>query len=263
MVIDRVRREMTSRWQLGGETVLVRGLNSAWRAKIVCGRINLRTSPVELAEFFDLFREPEWLPRYNLGPMQQILVVRIKPDGVRLAEPVQWGLVPSWSRDTTGAAHMINARSDSVADKPAFRVPFRQQRCLIPASGFYEWQHIDRKTKQAWHIFRTDGQPLILAGLWEHWRAPDGDILESCAAMTTEANDSMAEIHTRMPVILSREMADVWLDPHLTDTVPLREMLVPCPSDWLAKNPVSQFVNQIHNDSPECIRPVKSLRTLF
>ena len=171
----------------------------------MCGRINLRTSPVELAEFFELFREPDWSPRYNLGPMQPILVVRLKSGGVRLAEPLKWGLVSSWAKVSSIGSKMNNARSEQITEKPTFRIPFRQRRCLIPASGFYEWQQIGGKTKQPWHIFRADGLPLVFAGLWDQWQAPDGSVSETCAIITTQANTFMSEIHTRMPVILSKE----------------------------------------------------------
>lgn len=229
----------------------------------MCGRINLWTSPAELAEFFDLFREPEWSPRYNLGPMQQILVVRIKPDGIRLAEPLQWGLVPGWARDPSVGSHMTNARSDTISSKPAYREAFKKRRCLIPANGFYEWQHVSGKTKQPWHIFRADGAPLVFAGLWEKWQTPDGDLLESCSIITTDANEFMAEIHTRMPVILSNEERNTWLDVQIDEPTVLSKLLVASPNEWLQKTPVSTLVNNVRNDSPECIQPVKAPRTLF
>ena len=114
----------------------------------MCGRINLRMSPAELQAAFDLFREPDWSPRYNLGPMQQALAVRLKSDGVRLAEPLQWGLVPGWAKDPKIGSQLVNARCETVAEKPSFRSAFKQRRCLIPATGYYEWQVINSKTKQ-------------------------------------------------------------------------------------------------------------------
>lgn len=229
----------------------------------VCGRINLRMSPAELAEVFDLFREPDWAPRYNLGPMQRALVVRLKPEGVRLAEPLQWGLVPSWAKDSKIGSQMFNARAETVATKPAFRSAFRKRRCLVPADGFYEWQKLDSKTKQAWHIYRADGTPLAMAGLWEHWTGPDGTTLESCSVITTSANEFMSEIHDRMPVILDKSLWNVWLN---SDDIPaeaLTELLVPCPSDWLERTAVSSLVNNVRNESPDCIRPLDVPRTLF
>lgn len=233
-----------------------------WNA-YVCGRINLRMSPAELQRMFDLFREPEWTPRYNLGPMQRMLAVRLKPEGVRLAEPLQWGLVPSWAIDPKVGSQMINARCETVAIKPAFRNAFEKRRCLIPASGFYEWQQLDNKTKQPWHIFRKDGSPLVFAGLWEHWQTPEGGTLESCSIITTDPNSFMAEIHDRMPVILARESWDLWLNPDEVEPAALTELLVPCPSDWLDRTAVSTLVNSVRNESPDCLRPVTPTRRLF
>jgi putative SOS response-associated peptidase YedK len=230
----------------------------------MCGRINLRATPGELAEFFELFREPVWeRPRFNLGPMQNILAIRQMPDGVRVAEPLQWGLVPNWAKDASIGSKMINARSDTVATKPAFRTAFRERRCIIPASGFYEWQIVNSNTKQPWHIFRSDGKLLAFAGLWEFWQTPEGHILESCSIITTDANRFTAEFHDRMPVILAKGEWSKWLDPSYNYPVALTKLLVPSPDDWLEKTAVSTFVNSVKNDSPECIRPVKPERTLF
>lgn len=221
----------------------------------MCGRIKLRATPAELQEFFDLFREPVWSPRYNLGPMQQMLVVRQKEAG-RVADSVQWGLVPVWAKDPKIGSKMINARGETVADKPSFRSAFIRRRCLIPASGFYEWQQLDSKTKQPWNIVRSDGLPLVFAGLWEQWKSPLGEVLESCTIITTEANQFMAEIHDRMPVILGKECWDAWLDCEGDDSSSLHALLVPCPNDWLMRTAVSTYVNNIRNESPMCIQPL-------
>ena len=133
----------------------------------MCGRINLRASPAELQQMFDLFREPEWSPRYNLGPMQRMLAIRLQPEGTRLAEPLQWGLVPGWAKDPKIGSQLVNARGETVATKPLFRSAFKRRRGLIPVSGYYEWQVINNKTKQSWHIFRADGGLLACAGLRE------------------------------------------------------------------------------------------------
>jgi putative SOS response-associated peptidase YedK len=230
----------------------------------VCGRINLRASPAELADFFELFREPVWdTPRYNLGPMQNILVVRAHPKGVRLAESMQWGLVPSWAKHLSVGSKLTNARSDTVADKSSFRSAFRERRCIIPASGYYEWQSLGSKLKQPWHLFRANGDPLALAGIWEHWTAPDGAVLESCAIITSDANQFTQEFHDRMPVILAKENWSMWLDPNYNYPVALTKLLVPCPDEWLGRTAVSTLVNNVKNDSPDCIRPVQPERTLF
>lgn len=229
----------------------------------MCGRINLWMSPAELSEFFELFREPEWEPRYNLGPMQQILSIRMHPKGVLLAESVQWGLVPNWTKGHPSGPVLHIARSDTIATKPSFRDSFRKRRCLIPANGFYEWKHLDKTTKQPWNIFRADGKPLALAGVWDHWQTPDGDTLESCAIITTDPNDFMSDVAERMPVILDQQDWNTWLNPEIKDPDSLLSLLIPCPEEWLTGTPVSSLVNQVSNDSPECIRPVRENRTLF
>jgi putative SOS response-associated peptidase YedK len=229
----------------------------------VCGRINLWMSSAELAQVFELFREPEWLPRYNLGPMQQILSIRQHPKVVRLAEPVQWGLVPSWAKSPNNGPPLNNARGETITTKPSFRDSFQKRRCLIPANGFYEWKRLDNKTKQPWNIFLADGQPLALAGIWDHWQTPDGDTLESCAVITTEANEFMSQIHDRMPVILAKSDWDFWLNPEETNPDFFTRLLVPCPNEWLKGNAVSSLVNLVSHDSPECIREVKATQTLF
>lgn len=228
----------------------------------MCGRINLLMSPGELAAIFELFREPEWAPRYNMGPLQPILAVRQTPAG-RAADRVQWGLVPSWATDPKVGSQMFNARAETVATKPAFRSSFRRRRCLVPASGFYEWQVLDRKTRQPWNIFRADGQPLALAGLWERWTAPDGSVLESCTVITTTPNAFMAELHDRMPVILDPSVWDLWLTPDEIAPEALLELLVPCPDDWLQRFPVSTLVGNIRNESPECLKPITIPGRLF
>lgn len=229
----------------------------------MCGRINLWMSPAELQEAFDLFCEPEWSSRYNLGPMQQTLAVRLKPEGVRLAEPLQWGLVPGWTKDPKAGSQLVNARGETVASKPSFRNAFKERRCLIPVTGYYERQVINSKTKQSWHIFRADGGVLACAGLWESWQALDGSVLGSCAIITTTSNENLTEIHDRMPVILAEEHWSLWLDPAMDEVAALTELLVPCPGNWLEKTPVSSLVNSVRNESPECLTPVKLTRSLF
>ena len=229
----------------------------------MCGRINLWMSPAELAVVFELFREPEWEPRYNLGPMQQILTVRQHPKGVVLAEPVQWGLVPAWSKSRMTSPPMNNARAETVSSKPSFSESFKRRRCLIPANGFFEWKRLDTKSKQPWNIYRVDGQPLALAGIWDSWQSNDGDPLESCAVVTTEANSFMSKIHDRMPVILEKSDWKTWLDPEFTDVEELQRLLIPCPSELLTGTPVCSLVSNVKYDSPECVRPVAEHRTLF
>jgi putative SOS response-associated peptidase YedK len=195
--------------------------------------------------------------------MQRMLAVRLKPEGFRLAEPLQWGLIPGWAKDPKIAAQLVNARGETVASKPSFRSAFKRQRCLIPVSGYFEWQVINSKTKQPWHIFRADGGLLPCAGLWESWQSPDGSVLETCAIITTTPNENLAEIHDRMPVILAEEHWGLWLDPTFEDPLALTQLLVPCPNELLKKTSVSSLVNSVRNESPECLTPVKLPRSLF
>jgi len=230
----------------------------------MCARYNLRISPNELQEFFDLPRTPEQIvPRYNIAPLQSVLTVGVDESGRRNGCFRKWGLVPSWSRSAADAAKMINARAESAAQKPAFRTALRLRRCLIPASGFYEWERVDKRTVQPWHITSRSGEPMAFAGLWERWSGPHQAVMESCTILTTAANEFMSALHDRMPVILPRELFGAWLDPEVTDPQRLTPLLAPCPDDWLVREPVSQAVNQVRNDGPECLVPARRQRGLF
>jgi putative SOS response-associated peptidase YedK len=228
----------------------------------MCGRFTLRTPAVDLIEIFEIARSFEIVPRYNIAPTQQVLAVR-ETDGVR--EPVQlrWGLLPSWSDASPGGPPMINARSETAAEKPAFRNAFRRRRCLIPADGFYEWQKSSEGRKQPYLIGLQDDQPFAFAGLWERCRAPDQSTIESCTILTTEANDRMSELHDRMPVILPRDVYGPWLDPQLDDSDAVRAILETYPSNEIRFRPVSLRVNNARNDDPDCILPPERPKTLF
>jgi len=230
----------------------------------MCGRFTLHTSAAELAEIFGLFREPELTPRYNIAPSQDVAAVRFDPDRTpRELVMLQWGLIPSWSKDTKIGYRTINARADTVATKPAFRAAFKRRRCLILADGFYEWQKLSEKHKQPYYITMQDQRPFAFAGLWEHWDGNGGSLIESCTIITTDANDKMAELHDRMPVILAADDYDLWLDPKVEDKETLQPLLKPCPDAWLAFQPVSTRVNNPRNDAPECIHPVDVQGELF
>lgn len=221
----------------------------------MCGRYTLRTPPAELAEFFGLFREPDVRPRFNIAPTQQVLAVRFD-EAATPREPIllRWGLVPFWADDLKIGNRMINARSDTVAAKPAFRAAFKRRRCLVPADGFFEWKQQDGG-KQPYHIRLRSGEPFAFAGLWEHWdkgKAP----VESCTIITTDANDFMSSIHDRMPVILTPDAYDAWLDPHNQDAEALTGLLRPYADDDLTAVPVSTIVNNPRNDVPGCVEPV-------
>jgi putative SOS response-associated peptidase YedK len=217
----------------------------------MCGRYNLRATPKELQEFFNLFREPEpFPPRYNIAPTQTVIAIR-DMHGRREAGLFRWGLVPVWAKDLKISSSLINARADTVDTKPAFRSAYKRRRCLIPASGFYEWQPGPAKVKQPFHIHRRDDAPLAFAGLWELW--DKGEIpIESCSIITTDGNDLMQPIHNRMPVILPRDVWDVWLDPEVEPSS-LGQLLKPYAGTDLDAEAVSTVVNNVRNTGEERI----------
>lgn len=219
----------------------------------MCGRFTLRTPAAGLADQFELVAPVEWQPRYNLAPTQHLLAIRTGDAGREVAR-LRWGLVPSWAKDLSGAAKMINARGETVADKPAFRAAFKRRRCLIPADGFYEWQKLGN-AKQPYFIHKQDDGPFAFAGLWEHWEH-DGKSVDSCTIITTEANDLMRPLHDRMPVILPPATYAMWLDPAVTDAAKLVPLLAPYPSEELAAYPVSTTVNNARNETSDCITPI-------
>jgi putative SOS response-associated peptidase YedK len=218
----------------------------------MCGRLNITVSGVELARAFEVTHGAELLaglpPRYNVAPSQIIPAIRWQ-DGDRAACLLRWGLIPSWAKDRDLSYKMINARAETVADKPAWRNAFRHRRCLIPVTGFYEWQQAD--DKQPYNITSTDGHPFALAGLWEHWEG-DNEIVESCTIIVTTANAQMQPVHDRMPVILDPVDHDLWLDPGVADKERLLPLLRPY-RHQLQIYPVSKRVNNPRNDDAACL----------
>lgn len=209
-------------------------------------------------QVFELLREADWSPRYNISPTQQVAVIRKIQEG-RALSLMKWGLIPAWSKDPKKGPPLINARSESIATKPSFRDAFRKRRCLIPADGFYEWKALDAKTKQPYHIRFEDGRPFAFAGLWEHWGEGENAI-DSCTIITTEANEHMRTLHERMPVILQPEDYERWLDPNQKSTSALEALLVPFEPEPLTFHAVSTLVNSPRNDAPACLtEPDKSL----
>lgn len=206
--------------------------------------------PDKVRQFFGVPEVPEFVPRYNIAPSQQVFAICQNGDGYRFVRNFRWGLVPNWSKDPAIGHKMINARSETVAEKPAFRGPIRYHRCLIPANGFYEWAH-QGKEKTPYFIHRKDLEPIAFAGIWDVWKGPEGSV-ESCSILTTDANSLVAKIHDRMPVILSSSEFDTWLDREMTDIEKLKIFFSPYPSDMLDAFPVSDEVNNPQNDSPEC-----------
>lgn len=230
----------------------------------MCGRFTLRTPTPVLIEQFRLDEAIDRGPRYNIAPSQDIAVVRQAADGTRVMNALWWGLAPSWAKDPGIGNRMINARSETAAEKPSFRAAFKRRRRLIPADGFYEWVKGAGKQKQPYLIEMADAAPFALAGLWEHWprgaQSGDPERIETCTILTTEAAGRMAEIHDRMPVILSPNDYDPWLDAKVEEAGPLEYLFEPFPSEELSFNPVSTHVNNPRNDDSEC---VVHQRTLF
>ena len=226
----------------------------------MCGRFTLRKEESVIREAFELSEVPTLEPRYNIAPTQLVpTVVRPKVSAQSPEQSEQrqflslrWGLIPSWAKDPAIGARLINARSETVTEKPSFRAAFRQRRCLVLADGFYEWQRQERK-KQPFYFRLQDGQPFAFAGLWERWKAPNGEAIESCTILTTEANELLRPIHDRMPVILDPKDYELWLDPEVQKPEPLQQLLRPYRSEGMTTYPVSTQVNNPSNNSPECI----------
>jgi putative SOS response-associated peptidase YedK len=228
----------------------------------MCGRFVSASPPDEIARYFDAVAPGDHLlePNYNVAPTDDVYAV-IDVDHERRLEAMHWGLVPMWAESPSVGSRMINARAETIMTKNAFRPAFEARRCLIPADGFYEWQKLggDPKRKQPMFIRRADDAPLAFAGLWEVWRDrndPKGGSLRSATIITTQANETMAPIHDRMPVILAAADWEQWLDPGGRDLERLRRLLVPT-AEPLALHPVSTAVNNVRNDGPELIAPVE------
>jgi putative SOS response-associated peptidase YedK len=234
----------------------------------MCGRFTLTDPDQDLAVQFNLPEIPELKPRYNIAPTQPVAAVRVVTSAetgpARELALLHWGLIPFWAKDPKIGARMINARSETVAEKPAFRAAFRRRRCLVLADGFYEWKKIERG-KQPFYIRLQDGRPFAFAGLWEHWKAPkdpadtsgagQGATVQSCTLLTTEPNDLIRPLHNRMPVILHPGNYDLWLDPEVEQIERLRPLLGAYPPEEMEAYPVSRFVNKPGNDDPRCIEP--------
>lgn len=225
----------------------------------MCGRYTLTAPMEDLAASFGVTGElPEIAPSYNIAPTGEIAVVGEDSGGERRLRLLRWGLIPSWADDPSIGARMINARAETVAEKPAFRSAFRRRRCLILADGFYEWKRPaegGKGPKQPYYVKLADGSPYAFAGLWESWQAGEGEKVRSCAIITTDANDLVSGIHHRMPVILAPEDYGRWLaGPEDGDD--LQALLRPYPSEEMAAYPVGTYVNKPQNDDASCLEPV-------
>ena len=224
----------------------------------MCGRFTLTQDQDAFDERFS-FTGPDlgWVPSYNIAPTQQVVAVTSEGAQKR-AQLMRWGLVPFWAKDPSIGNRMINARAETLAEKPSFRNAFKKRRCLVLADGFYEWKR-DGGRKRPMHIGVAHEGPFAFAGLWESWGQNEGNRLLTCTIVTTSANGFMEPIHNRMPVILTRDAEEAWLDPESEDMAALSELLLPFPSEQMHAYEVSTLVNSPRNNSPECIAPVASL----
>ncbi|MEZ4519144.1 MAG: SOS response-associated peptidase [Chloroflexota bacterium] len=221
----------------------------------MCGRFSLFADGEEVAAHYGLDEVPFLAPRYNIAPTQPVAAVRLAYNSPeRELTHFQWGLIPSWSKDPSIGSRLINARSETAAEKPSFRSAFKRRRCLIPTSGFYEWQKVG-KGKQPMFIHPAEGDLMSFAGLWEYWQSADGSELETCTILTTGPNAIMEPIHNRMPVIVEPDDYAMWLDPE-TPADQLMHLLRPSESSLLDAYPVSTVVNNPRNEDPACIQPV-------
>lgn len=218
----------------------------------MCGRFALKAPPSELISRFGLDECADFGPRYNIPPGTDIPVIRQSPEGKRVLHLLHWGLVPHWSKDAAIGAKLNNARGESVADKPSFRDAFKRRRCLIPASGFYEWK-TEGKTKQPYYISLKSGEPMALGGLWESWKAPDGTLLRTACIITTGPSEVMAPIHDRMPVIIPAERWQDWLN---ASPEAITGLVAPSAADVMQAWPVSRRVSKTQDDDVGLIEPI-------
>ena len=219
----------------------------------MCGRFALKSPKAELIGLFDLAECDDYPVRYNIAPGTDIPVIRRSPEGQRVLHLLRWGLIPHWAKDPAIGARLVNARSESVTEKPAFRDALRRRRCLVPADGFYEWK-ADGKVKQPYYFSAASGAPLALAGIWESWKASDGAIVRTVCLLTTQANELMAPVHDRMPVVVGKEHWTGWLGDPIENVMML---LKPCASTDLQAWAVDRRVSRAAEDDAGLIAPIE------
>ena len=226
----------------------------------MCGRYRLSRRKQVVEEYFEsASEEEEWSPRYNIAPTQPVAAIR-QVGRSRVLSMMRWGLIPSWASDVSIGNRLINGRSETVLEKPAFRESFRTRRCLIPADGFYEWKKTG-KEKQPFHFGMKDDSLFAFAGVWDRWRSPGGQMLESCSILTTAANELLDDVHDRMPVILPRRHHETWLSAPAAEAQRLAELLVPFDASYMKRYAVSSLVNKPQNETPECAQEVANPET--
>lgn len=217
----------------------------------MCGRYALKTPTGELASRFGLDEVVDVAPRYNIAPGTDIPTIRHSPEGKRVMHLLRWGLVPHWAKDPSIGAKLSNARGETLAEKPSFRDAFRRRRCLVPADGFYEWK-TEGRLKQPYYFSMKSGEPFALGGVWESWRAPNGDILRTCCLITTGPNEIMLPVHDRMPVIISSDDHEQWLTGEADDALVL---VRPYPTDEMQDWAVSRRVSRSGEEGADLILP--------
>lgn len=225
----------------------------------MCGRYRLGRGREAFKKYFgtDEREDMEWAPRFNIAPTQSAPVIRQDSKvPKRSLSVMRWGLIPRWSSDTSVGAKLINTRSETVAEKPSFLACLRERRCIVPADGFYEWKRTGRD-KQPYAFVLQDGAVFGFAGIWDRWRAPGGEVIESYSILTTMPNALTAEIHDRMPVILPPDQYDLWLDPGFRNVASLCDLLRPYNAGLMKKYPVSTRVNDATNDDSPCGDPIE------
>lgn len=224
----------------------------------MCGRYRLTAYEKWLSDYFNLDpADVDWAARWNVAPTDEVATIgQSRREPKRKFARMRWGLVPSWAKDISIGTSAINAVRETAAEKPMFRDALSKRRCLIPADGFYEWKQISSKKKQPYSIEMTDGGLFAFAGLWETWKDPAGKVIHSCTILTTEANALLKPMHHRMPVILSPDDYDLWLDPGITDPAKVADLLKPFDARKMKVHPVSSFVNKAGNEGPECAAEV-------
>jgi putative SOS response-associated peptidase YedK len=224
----------------------------------MCGRYRLsRRKQIVEAHFSSVSGVEDWNPRYNIAPTQRIPIIRQNPkEPVRELSLLHWGLIPSWAKDSSGAAKMINARSETAGTKPAFRDALKSRRCLIPADGFYEWQKTGN-AKQPYCFEVTNRELFAFAGIWDRWKDLNSNIVETCSILTTIPNAVTSAVHDRMPVILDPDSYDIWLDPGMSDVTTVSELLKPYDAQLMRCYPISTRINHVANDDKDCSAPVE------
>ena len=225
----------------------------------MCGRYRLSRRKQIIEEHFDsVSGEEDWSPRYNIAPTQPVPIIRQhSKEPRRELSLARWGLIPWWAKDSAGAARMINARSETASSLPAFRDALKFRRCLVPADGFYEWKRAG-KTRHPYCFEVNDGELFAFAGVWERWKDPSGNLVESCSILTTAPNAVTSTVHDRMPAILNPDAYDLWLDPGFADVVAVSESLKPYNASSMRCFPISARVNHVANDDAECSVPVEA-----